>query len=254
MTSYLNKDAFTSTYPDIYPRVIADLSPTDQMFAGNHQHYLSVGESALKAIQHACEIAGLPEPQRILDFGAGSGRVTRWIRAAFPKAHIVVADVRGPCLKFNAATFDAEPWAASTDLRALEAPGMFDLIWAGSVATHLPKNSTFALVRKFRDWTKPNGVFSYSVHGRFVQTRILEGERDYGLSEEGIKALLAGFDDGYGYADYPNQLGYGISICRPDWTIGHAATLSGTSIVSYSERAWDNHQDVIALKVRDNRK
>ena len=55
------------------------------MHEGNDAHYLLCGASALTALHAACLLAG-KQPRSILDFGAGAGRVTRWLRAQWERA------------------------------------------------------------------------------------------------------------------------------------------------------------------------
>jgi cyclopropane fatty-acyl-phospholipid synthase-like methyltransferase len=68
--------------------------------AGGHEHYFAVGKSALNVIQATLVLAGVNSPKTILDFGCGAGRVTRWLRAAFPDAKISACDTREEDLKF----------------------------------------------------------------------------------------------------------------------------------------------------------
>jgi hypothetical protein len=64
-----------------------DIAPGDAMFGGNYDHYFGVGASALSNILHALAVTDTT-PARILDFGGGADRVTRWLRSAFPSAEI----------------------------------------------------------------------------------------------------------------------------------------------------------------------
>ena len=71
------------------PRDIAD---KDTMFGGNRQHYFGVGRSAIMSILSAMTLrtaylGGEQLPQTILDFGAGYGRVARYLRE-IGRAHV----------------------------------------------------------------------------------------------------------------------------------------------------------------------
>src|SRR5262245_36605140 len=112
--------------------VIPDLTigPTDHMYEAHRpNHYFFCGDSALNIIQSDRARAVLREPGLILDFGAGAGRVMRWLRAAYPSAAIHACDLRAPDMEFCAKTFTAMTWVSSTDIDALEAPARYDLIW-----------------------------------------------------------------------------------------------------------------------------
>jgi hypothetical protein len=59
----------------------------------------------------------------------------------------------------------------------------------------------------------------FSVHGRFVLHRASSGDNIYGMGEQ-WNAVVEGYNNsGYGYADYPGQSGYGISLSKSNWWI-----------------------------------
>ena len=91
------------------------ISP-DDVFAENLDHYFSCGESALRILLEAIELSGRWTPARILDFGAGAGRVTRWLKAAFPASSLSCCDVRAGDMAFLRALYDVEAWTVGTDL------------------------------------------------------------------------------------------------------------------------------------------
>jgi trans-aconitate methyltransferase len=74
-------------------RVDWTIADGDPMWGGNLDQYAGVGESALCCIRAAQMFAGVVEPISVLDFGCAHGRVTRWLRAAWPNADLHVADV-----------------------------------------------------------------------------------------------------------------------------------------------------------------
>lgn len=231
-----------------YGRVSLALSDDDRMFEGSVRHYLECGASALTVLHAAATLAGIRAPGAILDFGAGAGRVTRWLRAHWPEARIAAADLRAQDLDFCAAEFGATTWLAGTDIAALQAPERYDLVWAGSVLTHLPEPAAVALLARMLSWCRPEGVVVASLHGRHVLGRGAEAEW-YGVAEgwPGILRDAAG-PGAYGYADYPGQPGYGIAACRPAWVAAQVEAMAGARLVLFGERLWDGHHDVVALQ------
>jgi hypothetical protein len=55
---------------------------------------------------------------------------------------------------------------------------------------------------------------------------------------------------GYGYADYPNQEGYGISIVSHSRITELARGIGRGYEVLFMEHAWDEHQDVYAFAMQ----
>lgn len=214
------------------------------MYQGNLDHYFSVGSSALNNIKSAVAVAEI-DPHCILDFGCGAGRVTRWIAAAFPQAKIEGCDIRQADLEFVAQTFGARTWVSGTDVAELKPPSTYDLIWVGSVFTHLSKDVSIRLFDKLLSWLNPNGVLVLTSHGRHA---VSLGPERYGidLDWERVKSDFERCE--FGYADYADTPSYGISLTQLYWWMGFITSRPNTRLISMAERAWDGHQDVIAVQ------
>jgi SAM-dependent methyltransferase len=228
------------------------LAPLDAMYKGNDRHYLSCGASALTAILSSLYLAGISAPSNILDFGSGAGRVTRWLRAAFPDAMIEACDLRDTDLDFCEKMFGAKTWTSGTDIDVLFAPQSYDLVWAGSVITHLDAQKTQKLISKIMSWLNPGGLFVFSTHGRYTASKIRSGH--YGVGEASREIICSEYEANFfGYADYPRQNGYGISITGMRWIQEFIESRNDCRLVLLSERAWDGHHDVVALQACDYR-
>ena len=69
------------------------------------------------------------------------------------------------------------------------------------------------------------------------------------LHDFGWHKIKSEFDEtGYGYADYENETGYGISLTSLDWSARLIQSMENVRLVLLSERAWDDHQDVLAVQ------
>ncbi len=239
--------AFTGLAGSVAGSVSLKLHEADGMFTGNSRHYLTCGASALNVIGAAVERAGI-RPRSILDFGAGAGRVTRWLRAAYPEAQISATEIRAEVLAFCEQEFKADTFQSSVVVEELSAPRLYDLIWVGSVVTHLPEDTSERLVRKLLSWLEPDGVLVTSFHGRFVEARA--ASFDYGIRSGWDKLVEDLRTRGFGYADYAGQPGYGISICTQCWVTSLVERLPGARLVLLCERGWDGHQDVVGIQNR----
>lgn len=228
--------------------VSREISPRDAMFAGNHDHYFGVGRSALRIIRLAMLAAGKPanDVRRILDLPSGHGRVLRNLRAAFPYAAITACELDRDGVDYCAKTFGAEPSYGAEALAAETDIGRFDLIWCGSLLTHLDAPRWGWLLSLFEAQLAPQGLLLFTTHGRLVPRRIQAGW-DYGLEVERLRQLMACYQEtGFGYVDYPNQTDYGISLARPSWTLALLDRHPGLRRLLYLEHGWDDHQDVVA--------
>ncbi len=230
-------------------KVSLELSLEDGMYAGNSNHYLSCGASALGVVLATLRLADVPDPRSILDFGAGAGRVTRWIRAAFPDAAIDACDLREQDLAFCEEQFSARAWISGIVIENLQAPAKYDLIWLGSVSTHLSSTKTLELLDKMISWINPGGLVVMSFHGRYAFSRQNSGEYRY-IHEEAWNLISARYNEtGYGYADYEGQNGYGISVTKPSWFAKVIEERPNVKLVLLTESAWDGHHDVLGVQV-----
>jgi SAM-dependent methyltransferase len=230
-----------------YDRVSLTVAESDRMYVGDARHYLQCGASALTVI-HAAVILGGVRPALMLDFGAGAGRVTRWLRAQWPTARIGATDLREEDLGFCAAEFGCDTWVSGTDIAALAAPSRYDVIWAGSVLTHLDAARSAALLGRLLTWTRPEGIVVASLHGRHAAERG-PSTGYYGVGEERWAQVVEAYEStGYGYADYPWSEGYGVSLCRPAWTTTFVEQQPAARLLLFGERLWDAHHDIIALQ------
>jgi len=219
----------------------------DPMFGGDEDHYRGVGESALKIILGSHLLANKPDPTSILDFACATGRVTRWLRAAFPAADMEVADLNPAWVAWSAQNFGAVGWTSSEDLSGVDAPRRYDLIWCGSLVTHISAREATTLVTKFHEWLAPSGIAVVTSHGRQFINNLLAGTPDYFAGVDSTNIILSDLAlNGYGYVPHPGQ-SHGISVCTLEWLIRAIRSLNAR-VVAVSENAWDGHQDVVAFQ------
>ncbi len=229
----------------------------DSMFApGGERRYFAAGLSAFQAILRASQIRrdiiGPDAPLRdALDFGCGYGRVARFLRAGLPEATVWAADRDPDGVAFCAAQLGCRA------LAGLPAPGSMDLIWLGSVFTHLPIAQAEALLDRLLAALRPNGLLVFSIQGRYAHLRARAAAgpdapaRDptYHLPREAMATICAGYEaTGYGYRDYDmgSLPDYGIAFARPDWYAARCAA-RGARQVFLLERGYDAHQDVLGF-------
>jgi SAM-dependent methyltransferase len=236
--------------PEIARSVATALHSHDAMFNFDREprNYLESGLHALKAIQAALVLGQSPVPTSILDFGCGHGRVGRWLRAAYPSARITGAEVSQATVDFYGSLVSATAWHTSPDVRANETSNRFDLIWAGSVLTHLRGTDAEALIQRFRTWLSPGGTAIFSTHGR-IAIQIFERKGPNRIEVNDLRAAMAAFRAGrYGYANYTNEKNYGHSFTPMDWITRTIAPVG--RIVCFAEGGWRGFQDVTAFKLR----
>lgn len=226
-----------------------DVHPDDQMNGGNLDRYFSVGEDALRKILGVMTLSGTSDPSSVLDYACGHGRVGRWLKSAFPKADLVGADTMKRALPHYQKCMQAEVHELHTDPQKVNLERKFDLIWSGSLITHLDETKAKKLLDCFSRHANDGGLIIFTSHGRFVASRWKEPSWPYNLSAERLKEISLQFDDGnYGYSDYGHMKGYGISMTPLPWIMEYLKTDPSLKLITLMEQGWDNHQDIIAFQ------
>ena len=223
------------------------------------QHYLYAGRASLLTIY--CILSsrlnyagGDTAVRRILDFGCGHGRITRWLRAGFPDGQIDVIDYDKTGVSWCVEQFNC------IAVEGAVPPRVYDLVWLGSVFTHLPAHIVEALLRELLASLRPNGVLAFTSQGRYSVERMqgFDWEHDnrrwmhYNLDRASFDAVISGYrETGYGFVEYPGQKDYGVCVSRPTWY--SERVLSGNEYVQifFQEKGYDNHQDVSAFMRAD---
>lgn len=235
-------------------RISTRISPDDEMYRGDLGHYYSVGLSAIRCLEDALREAGARDPGTILDIPCGHGRVMRYLAARFPQARITGCEIDPGALDFCARELGAATVPSRRDLRELALPGSYDLIWCGSLLTHLDESTSMNLLDLLARHMAPGGVLVFTTHGELVVRRILEHPASYRLSSGEQPRILERYrDTGHAYWGHPERPDHGVSITSDAWVRAHVARLPiPLHEVYFRPNGWDGHQDVYAyLRSRD---
>jgi SAM-dependent methyltransferase len=220
------------------------ISPSETMRDDN---YFWVGESAVDVVVRACMASQLTEVKRVLDMPCGHGRVLRHLVRLFADAAFDACDLDAVGVDFCAATFGARPILSKEDLTTVEFDGNYDLIWVGSLFTHLSYEITRKWLAFLGGLLSEKGIVVATFHGRWST------QRPYPYTDDQRWAqIMAGYEaTGYGYQDYAKGKGhafvtgsYGLSVSKPHVILKMLEEIPGTRIYMYREKAWGDHQDV----------
>ena len=228
------------------------LAERDTMVAPeNPEEYFDLGRRALEIVQFSSELCDKPHYPDILDLACGHGRVLRWLRAHYGYARITACDLDRDGVEFCARRFGATPAHSEPDLDRLPFTAQFDLVWAGSLVTHLRRDRWLAALDAMIRWTRECGVVVFTTQGRTVASLLAEGRRN--VAENVDKAaLLADFArDGFAYQRYfeaSAENDYGLTLTSPAWLAGVLQRHPDVILRAYLEEVWGMQDAVILYK------
>ncbi len=237
--------------PDPLLGVSREIAPDDEMFGGNPTHYFEVGESALHCIETALQAARRPRStiKRILDLPCGHGRALRFIKKAFPDAELVACDLNRSGVDFCARAFGAVPEYSHEDVDLIPHQGEVDLIWCGSLLTHLSEEKCRAFLRFFLRILGHRGILVFTSQGRYCVREFESGRNRHNLQPPQIAQLLRDYHQhGFAYVPYDAQSNYGFSLAQPGFIIDRWINPADWRLLTYHETGWDKRQDVIAVQ------
>jgi SAM-dependent methyltransferase len=239
--------------------VIETTAPEDWIHHRGTETYYTTGRTTIRRVRLAMLQTRKTEVHRILDFGSGYGRIIRQFKAAFPDARLAACDILREAVDFCAETFGAEPIYAADDPGETELEGQFDLMWLGSLFTHLAAPRWKSLLDLLEGALEPDGLLLFTTQGRLIRDRIAErtwldayGEPiwvNWDVSEDQLDQVVADYDrEGFGYLEWGAlDRQYGTSISTPAWVLAQLQSRSGLEIIGFWERGWKPQDLVVCV-------
>jgi SAM-dependent methyltransferase len=248
-----------------YPEPNEEISPRDHMYNSSsepkYHSYRMLGRQALDCIRVAMVAAQKDTATSILDLPSGHGRVLRLLKADFPAARLTACDIDHNGVDYCAAAFGATP------LYGREGPPdrieeEFDLIWCGSLLTHVDAPQWTEFLDFFEASLVPGGLLVFTSHGRSVAAKLHDPEDGlrYMPNPDRLREIVRGYDEtGFGYADYDYgdstreslslPPSFGISATSPSWVFRLIEKRPQLQVVTYMENRWGAHDVVGCMRV-----
>lgn len=245
------------------------VSPNDNMMTASEEAYFNTTKQAMACILGTLSDVGrAPEDiHTVMDFGCGYGRVYRGLAAAFPEARLTACDLIKDGAEFCAATFGGTPVQSSAAFQ-VDFPDTYDLIWLGSVFTHLPEDGWAKLLSLLARNTNPGGIVVFTTHGtnaiRHMEEVILA--RNPNLIDAAFFARMKETlpEEGFAFvtskpATYNHQIKigmnvdrerYGFSFTTRAWIEAYFTAHPDWVLADYREPGWGRNHDSVGLRRR----
>ena len=215
---------------------VKEISKDDWMAGPSPEWYFKRGYSALCAIIYECYRARL-RPKRILDFGCGHGCVARMLDAHFTSATVVGQDINPDWMEWCKTVLGIETVVSEDRISDVKLPrDEYDLIWAGSVFSHISEAATIHLLEEMKAALTDDGLIVFSTAGQIMRNGYKPGMIKF-LFDEDIAAMARDFDAGeyafvkYNAGDYKD---WGHSLFSASWLFAQAGKM-GLNVLGFSE-------------------
>src|SRR4029450_6397039 len=143
----------------------------DQMYRSDATahvpHYVEDARPGMENLRETLAAANRTwaDVRRCLDFASGYGRVTRWLVRELPPARVTAADVDRQAVRFCAFEFRVRPLRVPRGADELRLDGPYDLIFVGSLLTHLPLPACAATLAALVKALELGGLLVFSTQG-----------------------------------------------------------------------------------------
>jgi Methyltransferase domain len=225
------------------------ISVNDLMYKASTIWYMYYGKAALDRVLKTWKKAEKRDVQSLLDLPSGHGRELRFFKAHFPEAKIVACDIDKDGVDFCAETFGVEGIYSHQDIKQVCIPYKFDIIWCGSLVTHLDKRYWRDFLQFFCEHLNKNGLLIFSTHGSFMIKKFRSGKYDLGIDEITKREMLKQYDQtGFSYGGYSGQVDYGISLSSKEWVDRLVSEIPDLELFDYVERGWFHNHDTVACR------
>jgi hypothetical protein len=130
-----------------------------------------------------------------------------------------------------------------TDVERLRLHGSWDVIWSGSVLTHLSEHECSVLLRTLGAALSPGGILLFTTHGELIPRRLDEYGERVRSAADGIRTAFV--EDRVFYIAASALEGPVTFHSRG--SVERMIRHSGLRRIAHWPRGWDDHQDVWAV-------
>jgi SAM-dependent methyltransferase len=243
--------------PRVLPGITGRVHRNDLMLGGVSDYWLNqyraFGDSAANfVVETLSEHRGrsAEDVRACLDFGCGYGRVLRVLIDRFPNAAMSVCDLDADGARFCADEFGARMIPVQADVGRLDLQ-QYDVIWMGSVLTHLASGPGRDVMEVLAGHLRPEGILAFTTHG----VHAIEHIDEFGpVAAEAAERIRSDVDSGgFAYLPYEHYRSdsYGLAWHSEHYVHQLAQEIEGTKLEVLAHRpdGWEGIQDLWAVGI-----
>jgi SAM-dependent methyltransferase len=212
-----------------------------------YAHYLLSGRTSAEKVRDLvarhwplpAADGAIAERLLMLDFAAGYGGATRHFKALFPRATVAPMDIHAQAFRFNRDVLHLPAMLSHVDPRKLDLPHRFDVIFALSFFSHLPRRTFGLWLSKLAELTRVDGLLIFTTHGETSHRTLLP---HVAVDGDGFGFIAESEQLDLSTADYGHAVTYQSAVRHE---IDRVATLK---LLEVLPAHWWTHQDAYVLR------
>jgi SAM-dependent methyltransferase len=223
----------------LWPFIVGHPNFTDPVDAANY-YFHDGAESARKLalLVHEYLPAGTPgESVALLEFASGYGMVTRHLTDAMPRVQVTSCDIHQQAVDFVHRQLGGVAVLSRDEPEELELGRTFDVVFALSFFSHMPKSSFGRWLAALYRAVAPGGILAFTTHGLGSRAALGHPEID---------------EDGFWFKADSEQhdldtARYGSTLSTPDYVIAELYRQVGAPLAAFRGSYWWGHQDLYVV-------
>jgi 2-polyprenyl-3-methyl-5-hydroxy-6-metoxy-1,4-benzoquinol methylase len=196
--------------------------------------YLQIGFEARNQLKNVIEqtLGGFDKINSFLDFASGHGRLTRFLVHDIDPKKMHICEIKEDALNFQSEQFGVNTIQSTISPNDFETTQQYDLIFVGSLFTHLDKSSFEGWLVKLSQILSNNGVLIFTTHNQRSKS-----EFEYIQYSEDI--MFTEIDGTLSNADQ-----YGTSFVSESFVRNVLGEYFDQNNVIRKSLGWNNSQDI----------
>lgn len=204
------------------------------------RYYFTDGRKSAEKLRHLIDALGFDSQGlfRLLEFASGYGCVTRHIPVVMPNVDLVSSDIHEAATNFITEELGGQSALSHNVPEAFEAPGTYDIVFALSFFSHMPRGTWMRWAIALYNQLKPGGCLLFTTQGQYSLPHMHNPE----IPEDGFWFKTESEQKDLDVEDY------GQTIVTIDWAREHLSELQGSKIEMIAPGFWWDHQDLYVVR------
>ena len=209
------------------------------MEAAVRYYFMDARKSANNLVEIFKELGiDLYESKSMLEFASGYGCLTRHLPVVIPQLRSTACDLHTEAVKFIQTRLKQDAILSHSDPDKFTAPEQYDIVFALSFFSHMPKSTWGKWVASLFSVLKPGGVLIFTTQG--LASAQFFGHPD--IPEDGFWFKAESEQKDLDTSEY------GQTIVLKEFVEKEVMKRTGRPLAMHKEAFWWNHQDLYIIK------